>query len=178
MQAADDNHDRLSTSWQALMPLSGALRATWSLFALACSPPTHAAVTPTCGPMTAIRACQPLEKRAFFSCVGPRWIGILCLLCREHVQLSKAENQKGKAEDAEGSNERPHEAWWKKFFCDLKVSDVAISYFTFCLVVVGVFQALYLLKALKIPAWPLKPLGLASKLRRPNSEFLIRPSLK
>ncbi len=35
-------------------------------------------------------------------------------------------------------------AWWEGFFCDLKISDVAIGYFTYCLVVVGAFQAFWM----------------------------------
>jgi hypothetical protein len=31
--------------------------------------------------------------------------------------------------------------WWKKFFCEMKIGDAAVAYFTYCLVVVGAFQA-------------------------------------
>jgi hypothetical protein len=34
--------------------------------------------------------------------------------------------------------------WWKHFFCEAKIGDVAIAYFTYCLVVVGAFQAWWL----------------------------------
>lgn len=38
----------------------------------------------------------------------------------------------------------PEHEWWGKFLCDLKISDVAIVYLTFCLVIVGGFQAWFL----------------------------------
>jgi hypothetical protein len=34
--------------------------------------------------------------------------------------------------------------WWQKFFCEAKVTDVALAFFTYCLIVVGGFQARYL----------------------------------
>jgi hypothetical protein len=40
--------------------------------------------------------------------------------------------------------------WWKKFFCEMKVGDIAIAYFTFCLVVVGGFQAYWMARTLKV----------------------------
>ena len=44
-----------------------------------------------------------------------------------------------------GEKKRWYEqGWLKKFFCEMKVGDALLAYFTFCLVVVGGFQSYYL----------------------------------
>jgi hypothetical protein len=39
--------------------------------------------------------------------------------------------------------------WWGKFFCDMKIGDAALVYFTYCLVVAGAFQAFYVLRTVQ-----------------------------
>src|SRR5216683_1391784 len=50
--------------------------------------------------------------------------------------------------------------WWQRFICEMKITDVIIGFFTYCLVVVGVFQAyrtshtlMELERAYVFPAW-------------------------
>jgi hypothetical protein len=50
--------------------------------------------------------------------------------------------------------------WWGKFICEIKATDVVIAFFTYCLVVVGIFQAyrsshtlMSLERAYVFPAW-------------------------
>lgn len=47
------------------------------------------------------------------------------------TQASKPDSKKSKWEK---------ESWWGKFFCEMKLTDIAIAFFTYCLVVVGAFQ--------------------------------------
>lgn len=50
-----------------------------------------------------------------------------------------------------GEKENKHwyyREWWKKFFCELKIGDFAIGFFTFCLVIVGGFQAYWMWRTL------------------------------
>jgi len=42
--------------------------------------------------------------------------------------------------------------WWKRLLCETKIGDLLLIYFTYCLVVVGGFQAYYLWEAGRISA--------------------------
>jgi hypothetical protein len=52
---------------------------------------------------------------------------------------AKAQQDKRDAELPHQSKKSP--SWISKFFCDAKVGDVAIAFFTWCLVIVGALQA-------------------------------------
>ncbi|MBC7469782.1 MAG: hypothetical protein H7322_10690 [Ramlibacter sp.] len=61
-------------------------------------------------------------------------------------QAPPQEGQKQPPEAKEGTP--PALAWWDHFRCDLKVGDAALVFFTYCLVVVGAFQAFFLRKSI------------------------------
>lgn len=60
--------------------------------------------------------------------------------------LGKGATQRRESVQATGPDKEP---WTRKFFCDAKFADVAIVYFTWCLIGVGVFQAYYLWNTVK-----------------------------
>lgn len=64
-------------------------------------------------------------------------------------KLTQSESQQEKAQQTADKKGWFQEGWWNKFFCELKISDVAIVFFTYCLVVVGAFQAWYLLRTMR-----------------------------
>jgi len=56
--------------------------------------------------------------------------------------LAESENAEAQS-GTDHANWKPM-GWWKKFLCDAKITDVALAFFTYCLIVVGGFQARYL----------------------------------
>jgi hypothetical protein len=77
-----------------------------------------------------LQKAQPSTHHQYAAHVGPSVI--------QQIQVIQ-ENPKGKNTE----NQKPWygAGWWKKFFCEMKAGDAAVAYFTFCLVVVGAFQA-------------------------------------
>ena len=55
------------------------------------------------------------------------------------TEIFKAKIEQKKAEEIQEGKNWYEYGWWKKFLCELKIGDVAIGFFTYCLVVVGAF---------------------------------------
>jgi hypothetical protein len=60
------------------------------------------------------------------------------------VKLVLTETKNSKTTQSEYYPHWEPTGWWKKFFCDAKITDVALTFFTYCLIIVGAFQARYL----------------------------------
>jgi hypothetical protein len=60
------------------------------------------------------------------------------------VKAAFAETKKREANQNANTPYWEPSGWWKKFFCDAKITDVVLAFFTYCLIVVGGFQARYL----------------------------------
>jgi hypothetical protein len=56
------------------------------------------------------------------------------------LQSVKPDNKSDTAENERENKPWYSLGWWKKFFCESKIGDLAVAYFTYCLVVVGAFE--------------------------------------
>jgi hypothetical protein len=78
---------------------------------------------------------------------GAQWVEPACASRSENgerrpIGIAPAPDPAAPAElgrRADGATAWYQRDWWVSFICDMKIGDVAIAYFTYCLVVVGVF---------------------------------------